>query len=341
MSAELSRGHELPVQHVDRAGSRQRRGRRVLACASSGGHFKQLVSLVDRMPDVGEVTWVTYDRGLSTDLLTAAGRGTDALEFVPYAAPRDLVNLARDARAIRRLLRAERYDLAVSTGAGIAVAALPMSRTMGVRSCFIESATRAAGPSLSGRILRQVPGIELFTQNPGYSPRWQDVGSVHDDFSRGPDGDDAPLRRVVVTLGTIAPYGFRRLAARLVEVLPADTEVFWQTGATDVTGLPIPARESVPGPELESAMRSADLVIAHAGTGTALTAFELGLCPVLVPRRGRFDEHIDDHQVATAKMLAERELVSYLEVEDIDLDALRAAALRTVVRREHSPQLAL
>jgi UDP-N-acetylglucosamine--N-acetylmuramyl-(pentapeptide) pyrophosphoryl-undecaprenol N-acetylglucosamine transferase len=341
MSADLSQGRELDDGRAERGGSQPNRGRRVLACASSGGHFKQLVSLVDRMTDVGEVTWVTYDRGLSADLLTAAGRGGDALEFVPYAAPRDLANLARNARRIRQLLRAERYDVAVSTGAGIAVAALPVARAMGVRSCFIESATRAAEPSLSGRILERMPGIELFTQNPGYALRWQDVGSVHDEFSRGPDRDDASLQRVVVTLGTISPYGFRRLAERLVEVLPAEIQVFWQTGATDVTGLPIPARASVPGPELESAMRSADLVIAHAGTGTALTAFELGLCPVLVPRHGRYDEHIDDHQVVTAKMLAGRDLVTYLEVEDIDLGALRAAARRTVVRRERAPQLVL
>ncbi len=316
-------------------------GRRVLACASSGGHFKQLVSLVGRLTDVGEVTWVTYDRGLSVDLLAAAGRDQETLVYAPYAAPRDAVNLARDARVIGGLLRADRYDLAVSTGAGIALAALPLARAMGVRACFIESATRAGGPSMSGRILRRVPGVELFTQNPGYDTRWRDVGSVHDEFARGPDHDETPLRKVVVTLGTIAPYSFRRLAERIVQVLPADVEVFWQTGATDVAGLPIVPREAVPGPELEAAMRGADLVIAHAGTGTALTAFELGLCPVLVPRRGSFDEHIDDHQVATARMLAGRELVSYLEVEDISLDALRAAARRTVVRRERAPELAL
>lgn len=316
-------------------------GRRVLACASSGGHFKQLVSLVDRLPEVGRITWVTYDRGLSADLLAAAGRADDHLVHAPYAAPRDLRNLARNAEVVRRLLRAERYDLAVSTGAGIAVAALPLARAVGVRACFIESATRAAEPSLSGRILQRIPGMELFTQNPGYTSRWRHVGSVHDDFEPGPDLPARRLRRVVVTLGTIAPYGFRRLAARLVEVLPADAEVLWQTGATDVTGLPIEARERVPGPELEAAMRAADLVVAHAGTGTALTAFELGTCPVLVPRRHAFGEHVDDHQVGTARMLAGRGLATYAEVEHLDLDLLVAASRRTVARRDRVAELAL
>lgn len=316
-------------------------GRRVLACASSGGHFKQLVSLVDRIPRLGEVTWVTYDRGLSADLLAGAGRRGDRLVYAPYAAPRDLRNLARDAAVVRRLLRDDDYDLAVSTGAGIAVATLPLARARGVRACFIESATRASGPSLSGRLLERVPGVELYTQNEGYAGRWRYAGSVHDGFQRGPDHPRERLRKVVVTLGTIAPYGFRRLATRLTGLLPANVEVLWQTGATDVAGLPIEPRATVPGPELEAAMRSADLVIAHAGTGTALTAFELGVSPVLVPRRSAFDEHIDDHQVATAQMLAARGLVSYLEVDELTLDTLSSAARRTVVRREQAPAFAL
>lgn len=316
-------------------------GRRVLACASSGGHFKQLVSLVDRLEELGAVTWVTYDSGLSADLLATVGRDRDLLVHVPYAAPRDAVNLARDARIIQRLLQAEPYDLAVSTGAGIAVAALPLARVAGVRSCFIESATRVGAPSLAGRVLQRVPGIELYTQNPGYDPVWQHVGSVHDDYRAGEPGSGHPLRRVVVTLGTIAPYGFRRLVEQLVRVLPGDVEVLWQTGATEVSGLDIDARPTVPGPELEAAMREADLIVAHAGTGTALTAFELGRSPVLVPRRARYGEHVDDHQVSTAKMLAERGLVTHLEVAQITPEALRAAARRTVERREHVLPLAL
>jgi UDP-N-acetylglucosamine--N-acetylmuramyl-(pentapeptide) pyrophosphoryl-undecaprenol N-acetylglucosamine transferase len=316
-------------------------GRRLLAVASSGGHFKQLVSLVQRIPGSGSITWLTYDVGLSQELLAGAGRGDDRLVFAPYAAPRDVVNLARDARVALRLLREERFDMVVSTGAGIAVATLPAARAMGARAVFIESATRAEGPSMSGRILERVPGVELYTQNPGYRRRWRDAGSVHDSFEPGPERALRALQRVVVTLGTIRPYGFRRLLRRLVAVLPEDVEVLWQTGSTDTTGLPISARGQVAGPELEAAIRRADLVIAHAGTGTALTAFESGQCPVLVPRRQAAGEHIDDHQVVTARALAERGLAVYAEVDDIALPLLVEAASRSVVRRATVPDLQL
>lgn len=315
--------------------------RHVLACASAGGHFKQLLRLVDRLPDVGSVTWLTYDSGLSADLLEAAGRGSDRVVHAPYAAPRDVVNLGRDAAVARRTLRGDDFDLAVSTGAGIAVAALPLARAAGVRSIFIESATRADGPSMSGRILQRVPGVELYAQNPGYAPRWGHVGSVHDEFVAGTAGRPVALGRVVVTLGTIRPYGFRRLVVRLLELLPRTAEVLWQTGATDVDDLPIVARSSIPAAELESAMREADVVVAHAGTGTALTAFELGVSPILVPRRHAFGEHVDDHQVATARMLERRGLATYAEVEDLSLGLLEEAATRRVERLERAPELAL
>lgn len=320
------------------------RGRRVLAVASGGGHFKQLVRLIPRFRDVASVTWVTHDTGLAEDLLATAGRDGEPLVYVPYAAPRDLRNLTLDAVEVRRLLRRDPQDLVVSTGAGIAATVLPMARTMGLRSVFIESATRNRGPSMSGRILQRLPGVELYSQHldgQGFGSRWQVVGSVHDEFSPGPPAPDPQVRRVVVTLGTIRPYGFRRLVDRLLAVLPADVEVLWQTGATDVSDLPIEGRAAVPAPELEAAMAEADVVIAHAGTGTALTAFELGRCPVLVPRRASHAEHIDDHQVGTAAALAARGLAVHAEVEDLTAPLLLAAASRTVTRVDDPPVLPL
>ena len=319
-------------------------GRRVLAVASGGGHFKQLVRLAPRLPEVHSVTWVTHDTGLAEDLLAAAGRSADPLVHVPYAAPRDLSNLTRDALEVRRLLRREPHDLAVSTGAGIAATVLPMARRMGLRSVFIESATRVEGPSLSGRILQRLPGVELYSQHPdgqGFGPRWQVVGSVHDEFTPGPSAPRSSIARAVVTLGTIRPYGFRRLVDRLLRILPTDAEVLWQTGATDVADLPIDGRVAVPAPELEAAVAEADVVIAHAGTGTALTAFELGRCPVLVPRRVAHHEHIDDHQVGTAAALAKRGLALHAEVQELSEELLLTAAARSVARRPHLPVLPL
>src|SRR4029078_6929114 len=138
--------------------------------------------------------------------------------------------------------------------------------------------------------------------------RWNYRGSVFDSFTAEGQGDEAPetLARVVVTLGRYRGCGFLRLVERLLEVLPPDAEVLWQTGDTDASGLGIDGHYAIPERELIDAMREADVVVAHAGVGTALAALEVGKCPVLVPRRLAHGEHVDDHQTQIAEALARR-----------------------------------
>ncbi len=64
-------------------------------------------------------------------------------------------------------------------------------------------------------------------------------------------------------------------------------------------------------------MEEASGIVAHAGMGTIITALELGKPILVVPRLGRLDETRNDHQVATAKRLAEEGLVlaAYDEAE--------------------------
>lgn len=316
-------------------------GRRVLACSSAGGHFKQLVRLVRRIPDVADVTWVTYDSGLAADLLKASGFDAGRLVYAPYAAPRDVRNLVKDSVVVRRQLDEADHDIVVSTGAGIAVAALPLARSRGVRACYIESAARTMTPSMSGRILQRIPGIELYSQNNPYTDRWKAIGSIHDEFERGPDRDCRRIRRAVVTLGTSKKYGFRRLIERLVAILPAETEVLWQTGSTDTSGLNLDVRSSVAGPLLESAMRDADVVVAHAGLGSALTAFECGAFPILVPRSSQLGENIDDHQELTARDLAARGLALCVDADDLSMEHITEASRRTVSRVIQPPAVPL
>jgi UDP-N-acetylglucosamine:LPS N-acetylglucosamine transferase len=52
-----------------------------------------------------------------------------------------------------RILRAERPDLLISTGAGPIVPFALVGRLMGIKSIFIEVSTQVVEPSLSGRIM--------------------------------------------------------------------------------------------------------------------------------------------------------------------------------------------
>jgi UDP-N-acetylglucosamine transferase subunit ALG13 len=121
------------------------------------------------------------------------------------------------------------------------------------------------------------------------------------------------------------PRAVKRLAAVLPEIVEPDAEILWQVGPTDTSGLGIDARDVVPAHELAAAIAEADLVVAHAGIGSALTALEAGKLPVLLPRRYARGEHVDDHQVLIAEDLELRRLAVCRDVDELSADDLRRA----------------
>ena len=294
----------------------------VVLVASGGGHLQQLKYLSSRLPFSGPRRWVTFDSPQSRSLLDG-----ENVDFVPYMGPRDYSGLARNLWKSAGLQARRNAEAVVSTGSGLALVYLPYAALRGIPTHYIESASRVSGPSLTGRIFERMPRIQVHTQYQHLSnDRWTYRGSIFEGFRavENGNGDVAAAKRVVVSLGTIRPYGFRRLVERVVELLGPDTEVVWQTGSTDTTGLPIEARPEIPHTELVAAIKQSDLLVAHAGTGIALTAFQSGVCPVLVPREAAHREHVDDHQKQIADLLTEKGLAvgtldGDLTAEDLDL----------------------
>ena len=72
---------------------------------------------------------------------------------------------------------------------------------------------------------------------------------------------------------------------------------------------------------VESVTR-ARVVVTHAGVGSVLVALGAGKRPVVVPRRGRFGEAVDDHQVDFARRFEQAGLVTLVEDADGLEDAL-------------------
>lgn len=304
--------------------------------ASTGGHLNELVRLAPRFLEPGEdVLWVTNETVQSTSLL--AGR---PVAFVPYAGSRNVGVTARNAVPATALLRRLRPDRVVSTGSGIALSFLPPARALGIPAHYVESGTRVAGPSLTGRILERVPGVHRYTQHEGWAGRgWRHAGSILDGFTAEP-GDPAPVGRVVVTLGSWK-QSFRGLVERLAVLLPPEADVLWQTGHTDVTGLVARPTPWVPARDLGRAVAEADLVVTHAGMGATLDALDAGKLPVVVPRRSAHGEQVDDHQVELARELHRRGLAVVRLPETLTAADLRLAAGRAVRGAAQLPPFAL
>jgi UDP-N-acetylglucosamine transferase subunit ALG13 len=125
---------------------------------------------------------------------------------------------------------------------------------------------------------------------------------------------DAPL--LLVTVGT-DHHPFDRLVRWVdawLEQAPTEVRCLMQTGTS------APPRIATWRPylsfqELQARMREAAAVVCHGGTATTLGALHLGLVPIVVPRRGRLGEHVDDHQVAFARRLHESGDIALAETE--------------------------
>jgi UDP-N-acetylglucosamine transferase subunit ALG13 len=303
-----------------------------LLVANAGGHLDELWLLRPRLGLTDEVTWVTCDTPQSRALLDGERR-----IFVPWARPRDPRATLAIARAAHEVLSSGRWSQVISTGSLHAVPFLALARARGIPCHFIESATRLDGPSVSARLIEKVPGVRLYSQYEGWNRKgWSYRGSVFDGFAPGQRRQKS-LRNVVVVLGA-SRYGFRRLVDAVRAALPRDASVLWQTGSTDISDLQdapgISWRPFLSGDELFSAMRRADLVIAHAGVGAALTAMRAGHCPVLVARRADHGEHVDDHQLQVAAALGDAGLALPASADEISAAELAAASGRRVVRQE-------
>ena len=307
-----------------------------LLVASTGGHLKQLHRLHRRLVGVdGPFRWATFETPQSKSLLDG-----EAVDYVHFVGGRDPRNVLRNVPLAARILRENQIDTIVSTGSAMALPFFALGRAKGLRCHYVESAARSDGPSKTARMISHIPGVYLYTQYPAWSDhKWHYRGSVFDSFAPTDPAGDGParLRKVVVSLGTFKDYGFERLVRRLLAILPPDAEVLWQTGDTDVTGLGIVGHHAIPDRELTQAIREADVLMAHAGVGTALAALEVGKCPVLVPRRIAHGEHVDDHQTQIATELGNRGLAVSVEADELTLEHLLTASVTRVMTLPADP----
>lgn len=147
---------------------------------------------------------------------------------------------------------------------------------------------------------------------------------------------------IFVTVGT-REDSFGRLIERIDELAPElDDEVYIQLGHTDYE--PRNAEEWFRFTDEETIQQlyaTTDVVVAHAGAGTVLTALANGKPLVLVPRYEQYGEHENDHQLDLAEALESRDAVFVVyDIDDLreNIEAAFAATDRAerIYREEES-----
>ena len=116
-------------------------------------------------------------------------------------------------------------------------------------------------------------------------------------------------------------YQFDRLLKKIDELVKQgeiNDKVFAQIGQSNYIPKYYEYKRYLSEEEFKENQKKADLIISHAGTGALIGALKMGKKVIAVPRLKKFGEHIDDHQIQIAQVLAqEGHLKCVLDMNDL------------------------
>ncbi|OZG66576.1 PssD/Cps14F family polysaccharide biosynthesis glycosyltransferase [Bifidobacterium eulemuris] len=117
---------------------------------SSGGHLAHLYMLQPFWRDKDRF-WVTFDKEDARSLLR-----DERVYPCHYPTNRNLRNLVRNIGVAWRVLRKEKPDLIVSSGAAVAVPFFWLGKLFGAKTVYIEVFDRIDKPTMTGRMVTPV-----------------------------------------------------------------------------------------------------------------------------------------------------------------------------------------
>lgn len=148
---------------------------------------------------------------------------------------------------------------------------------------------------------------------------------------------------IFVTVGTHEQQ-FDRLVKAVDDLKVNGTieePVYVQTGYSTYVPGHCEHSQFVPFRQMEGFMADADVVITHGGPSSFIEAMAAGKVPVVVPRRGDLDEHVNDHQADFVRIVAERQggIVPVYDVAELPKAIERARELsRGVEFKSHNAE---
>jgi UDP-N-acetylglucosamine:LPS N-acetylglucosamine transferase len=157
---------------------------RVLAIASGGGHWTQLLRMRPAWEGcdiVYATTHADYEKGVHQGAATGVHR--PRFYTFPDANMREKLRLAWQAVVVVCIVLKERPDVVISTGASAGYFALRLAKYLGKRTIWVDSIANAEELSLAGQKVRPFADLWL-TQWPhlagstGNAPSPQYLGAV-------------------------------------------------------------------------------------------------------------------------------------------------------------------
>ena len=303
---------------------------RVCLAASGGGHVRQLLDLQDVWSD-HDAFFVTEDTALGRTL-----SDQHRTHFVPHFAWGQ-ARLGAPFRMIGRavssfiqcatIMRRERPDVILTTGAGAVIFAVFWARLLGARVVVIESFARFEGPSLFGRMASRL-AHHMVVQSPKLAAYYPNA-EVFDPLRMLDTPPPAKQDLLFATVGATLP--FDRLVDLVAELKARGTiteRVLIQTGEGGHRPAGLEVVETLPFDQVQALLKGASIVVCHGGTGSIITALRQGCHVIAIPRKASLGEHYDDHQTEITAAFAARGLIQLANTADELALALTQARAR-------------
>jgi beta-1,4-N-acetylglucosaminyltransferase len=124
---------------------------------------------------------------------------------------------------------------------------------------------------------------------------------------------------IFLTVGTQFPFDrFVRAVDNIFDQGLIDEEIFAQIGETSYKPRNFESVVSLEKKVFDERFKRASSVISHAGVGTITVALKNHKPLLVMPRMKRYKEHVNDHQVATAKKFEELgHILAVYDVKDL------------------------
>ena len=128
---------------------------------------------------------------------------------------------------------------------------------------------------------------------------------------------------IFIILGS-QKFQFNRLLKAVDDLIESGViteEVFAQVGYSDYVPRNFKCEKFFDRKELSDFIHKADIIITHGGSGSIVGAVKSKKKTIAVPRKAKYKEHVDDHQIQIIQQFSSQNLICACE----DCEQLEAA----------------
>jgi len=286
---------------------------KICLIGSSGGHLTQLLEM-DNVYKNFESFFVTFP--FNSDNSSFKKKQSEKFYYVinPH---RSFIFFLYCFYQSLKIYVFEKPEVILTTGAGVALPMVLISKFFGKKIIFIESFSRAESPSFFGKLVYPIANLTVVQWKSllRYYPKGIYGGPIFNLQKNIPSSKKT--KGIFVTLGSRKDNLDRLLKEldQLVSKKLIKEKVFAQIGNTDYEPKNFPFFRFCPRDDFNKYINNCKIVLTHAGAGTIINSVLCGKKTIVVPRNPIFGECPDNHQYEIANYFYNNNFA--LRVDDI------------------------